>query len=1032
MRAVGLYNLVTQIAAGSLCNVFATFDEKSNIAYSLQLFHPTVTKNRSFAQLLLNEVKSASSLQHPNILTPLKAASDVKHTYIVSPLALGIPLSTILRRAQSQQTPIPPHLVFYMAHQVANALSYIHQYPWTTGTSEPIVHTSICPRSVLVKFDGQTTICDTGTGRSRWILPASTGRLPYYPPERIRSQPPAITTDIYGLGLSIYDCLFNRTTFGQTNELDVRGAIVGTQIPELRLNNIFKEKNLYKYIESQKDLWSQILEIINRMISKDPRHRPVEAKVISQYFEAASHSLSNSPQKDLQEYIRANFPEQCQQADYITRQLRQTSSAYQDLATPPTIPSSGRHRPISSITENVISDLPKQNTTPPQRKLGRYILEQQLNSRGPAQVFRAFDPNLQRHVLFRTLDAQQINDNRLNKQTWIHLFKQEATYAASIYHARLPTLLDAGKIQGVLFSAYRFFEGQTLDKVLSESNKLPPHKLRQISIDICESLVSLHQNHFVHGDIRLSNILIDDNGRGILLDYSMLQPLGKPHPLQIHNLPALAPENIHGAPYDKKSEQFVLGQLLYQSLYGKKAFSGKDPDQLSQQISECSIEYPKTFDRDATVEELVQKMLSAQPENRFSKIDEILEILKATKRSSQPTNAQKPNKKNTSSVPYVAPQCILVEPNIPSQLAEEISKFVKIKVAIFNDLDTALAQCVGHRPSLVTIAKSLNVDLHHYLPIIKDSLGQVEVRIVPDLLSRLLGSSFSTQQLLSATTQLFDHIHTDLAADREQAYYEIIYHTAKKLRTSESAQQLAPLLAALERFFKRMNPNDTDYATWLENYQEKFQSSSGGKMDIQGGKLIVSLLHDMHNIESNQSQPPIGVQIAWTCNRFFELAQRPMGHGKLSSRQALRRLKGELIAGRISISIVEALSEVIETKIPTLKNSHQEPLVLLVGTTPELSDKLEEQGLDTIATTQAQQAWQLLQKEAIHAVVLGPSTDGISPQNLLRLMRANPETKGIRAITIGFALKDPDALNAVLPDENLDALLRVLRQWGSN
>src|SRR5262249_45082331 len=146
------------------------------------------------------------------------------------------------------------------------------------------------------------------------------------------------------------------------------------------------------------------------------------------------------------------------------------------------------------------------------------------------------------------------------KEDWISLFKREARIAGRLTHPSIPRVLDAGRDAGTFFIAFESIEGQPLHEILDRGEKLSSERIRMLILDIAAALDHVHDEGVVHADLRASNVLVAEDGRAFLADFSMAQELGGPdHPLLAANVHTASPEYLAGFGYGPRSDQFALG-----------------------------------------------------------------------------------------------------------------------------------------------------------------------------------------------------------------------------------------------------------------------------------------------------------------------------------------------------------------------------------------------------------------------------------------------------------------------------------------
>ncbi len=240
-RRIGPYVIVSQLGRGGMGEVFLAEDTKLERKVALKVLPAVFTKNPDRLRRFEREAKAASALNHPNILTIHEIGEDGGAHYIVSEFVEGETLRAIIKRgglAVSHATGI--------AIQIAGALSLAHE--------AGIIHRDIKPENVMVRPDGLVKILDFGLAKlteqpastvvadSQTAAPAplSTesgvvmGTVSYMSPEQARGQKVDHRTDIFSLGVMLYEMIAGCRPFAGATMSDEMAALLIAEPPPLR------------------------------------------------------------------------------------------------------------------------------------------------------------------------------------------------------------------------------------------------------------------------------------------------------------------------------------------------------------------------------------------------------------------------------------------------------------------------------------------------------------------------------------------------------------------------------------------------------------------------------------------------------------------------------------------------------------------------------------------------------------------------------------------------------------------------------
>ena len=207
--------------------------------------------------------------------------------------------------------------------------------------------------------------------------------------------------------------------------------------------------------------------------------------------------------------------------------------------------------------------------------LGSYRVDAEIGQGGMGVVYRAEDLRLGRMVALKLLRASLADDDSYRKR-----FLRESRLAASIEHAAIVPIYDAGETDGLLYIAMRFVDGVDLAELLRRAGPLEPERAVALIGQLASALDAAHARGLIHRDVKPSNALIGTDGDGehaYLVDFGITQDTTAQERLTatdqlVGTLDYLAPERIRGEPVDGRADIYALGCVLFECLTGEVPF----------------------------------------------------------------------------------------------------------------------------------------------------------------------------------------------------------------------------------------------------------------------------------------------------------------------------------------------------------------------------------------------------------------------------------------------------------------------------
>lgn len=227
-QTVGRYEFLVPIAQGGMAAVWAARLKGSrgfSKTVAVKTMLPTISDDPQFEQMFLDEATLASRIRHPNVAEILDLGEQDDLLYLVMEWVDGEPLSTIRRTAAKKGTGIPRPVAVKIVQDAAAGLHAAHELKDENGNAVGLVHRDISPQNILITFDGVVKIVDFGVakaaGRSAEITGSGQikGKPPYMSPEQALGKDIDRRTDIFALGIVLYQLTTGKHPFRGENDM---------------------------------------------------------------------------------------------------------------------------------------------------------------------------------------------------------------------------------------------------------------------------------------------------------------------------------------------------------------------------------------------------------------------------------------------------------------------------------------------------------------------------------------------------------------------------------------------------------------------------------------------------------------------------------------------------------------------------------------------------------------------------------------------------------------------------------------------
>jgi hypothetical protein len=246
------------------------------------------------------------------------------------------------------------------------------------------------------------------------------------------------------------------------------------------------------------------------------------------------------------------------------------------------------------------------------------------------------------HVQIGKLLAMKLLRGELSRNPdVVRRFKREALTVSRLQSPNTVQVFDFGVSEGLTYLVMELVPGESLARVLHAEGPMPSSRLGKIVIQMCSSLAEAHSKGIVHRDIKPDNVMLlsAEGGAEVVkvLDFGLAKLREAEGLNEITSSGAIlgtpyymAPEQIHGAEVDERTDVYSIGALMYRCLTGHHPFCGETMTVLSKHLNAAPIppaERAPHLGIPLGMSRLVMRALSKNPEDRFQRVEDLQRLL---------------------------------------------------------------------------------------------------------------------------------------------------------------------------------------------------------------------------------------------------------------------------------------------------------------------------------------------------------------------------------------------------------------------
>lgn len=294
--------IVRLVASGGMGSVYLAEQlgmEGFKKTVAIKTIKADLLENKNTKNMFVSEAKLVADLIHENIAQVYNLGENEEQMFIVMEYIKGINLSRFIRRHKTLQEPIPHEMAAFICSRISRALSYAHQKTGRDGEPLEIVHRDVTPANVLIDTLGVVKLTDFGIAKAITMgtpdeKKVLMGKYPYMSPEQVRLEGTDGRSDIFSLGVILYEML----TGEKLMAVKTRDELLA----------FFDREQLFNPDRLPKSVPDDLKEIVLRMLAKDKEDRPDTARKLVVMLEKHMYDKGYGPTNEkLAYYLRKIF-----------------------------------------------------------------------------------------------------------------------------------------------------------------------------------------------------------------------------------------------------------------------------------------------------------------------------------------------------------------------------------------------------------------------------------------------------------------------------------------------------------------------------------------------------------------------------------------------------------------------------------------------------------------------------------------------------------------------------------------------------
>ena len=310
---IGRYKVLGYLADGGMAEIFLGSDAGRPVVIKRIL--PHLARQQNFVSMFIDEARIGSMVHHHNVVETRELGQVGNDLFMVMEYLAGESVSGVLRRTTVRDARLPFVLGAYVVAEACAGLHAAHELCDQDGTPYGLVHRDVSPSNLFITYDGDVKVLDFGVATAAHRLTRTAtgqvkGKFSYMSPEQCLGEQLDRRTDIFALGVVLYELTTQHRLFKRSNELMVLRAVTQEAVP-------LPSRRIAGY--------PPVLErIVMRALERDRDRRHATAMELRNELLAVMKTLGfdDDPRRALGDLMAELFPERIMEKRDLVRHVR--------------------------------------------------------------------------------------------------------------------------------------------------------------------------------------------------------------------------------------------------------------------------------------------------------------------------------------------------------------------------------------------------------------------------------------------------------------------------------------------------------------------------------------------------------------------------------------------------------------------------------------------------------------------------------------------------------------------------------------